>query len=254
MRVIGIYSRAFCGTTIAMRLLSCIPGTAAVGEVDRLTQPVLQHRHCALCGMGRRCPVFTPEVMSRNYDRGSVLRQVSQLHGGKTIISSDKDPDFFEAAMGKKRGDIVVLLRDPRAVVRSDLERSLRFRKVEASLQFWAQRFGSAEKWCSEWARRHVYVTFESLMERPQDVVAGVAEAFSLPEPMVPDDLSQVRVHGIAGNHRAYTSDRLIKSERWRSELSSSVQQQICESSAMRIYESLDAKSVVPLSTCARSL
>jgi hypothetical protein len=191
--------------------------------------------------------------MARQYSRNTVLRQLAQLHGDKTIISSDKDPFFYEAALGKRQGDIVVLLRDPRAVVRSDLDRSLRFRTVKASLKFWAERFGDAERWCSEWAHRYVYVTFESMMRNPQDVVAAVAAAFSLPAPSVPSDLSKIEMHGIAGNNRAYTSNKLVDSERWRTELPMSVQREICQSTAMRIYRSLDARSVVPLENLQHS-
>jgi hypothetical protein len=240
--VIGIYSRAFCGTTITMRMLSCIPGTVTAGETFRLPPPVVRHKHCALCGMGRLCPVC------RRFTVHDLYRQLStQLGIGKTMIVSDKDPEHYEACLGKGKMDTVILIRNPLAVVRSDLERSVRFKTPEASLTFYHKRFSVAERWCKEWARRYVIVAFEALLQHPQDVVAKVAEAFHHGVPEVPEDLSSVRVHALGGNGSAYTTDRLITAERWRETLPPAVQALVRGHSAMKLYENLVAKSVVPL-------
>jgi hypothetical protein len=248
VNVIGIYSRAFCGTTVSVRLLSCIPGTVAAGETFRLLPPVLRHRHCAACGMGRPCPVFTPGFLAKRFTTYDLYRQLTtQLGLGRTMIVSDKDPRHYEACLGKKQMDVVVLVRNPLAVVRSDLERSVRFKTVEASLKFYCERFGAAEKWCDDWARRHVIVALESLLVHPQDVVSGVAKAFGLGLPEVPEDLSSVRIHALGGNGTAYTSDRLVMSEKWKDALPPGVQETIRKHSAMKLYQRLAAKSVVPL-------
>jgi hypothetical protein len=248
MNVIGIYSRAFCGSTITMRMLTCLPNTAAVGEAFRLLEPVQRSRHCALCGMARPCPVFTHEFLSKRFSPHDLYRQLSSHLGPKkTLVSSDKAPESYEQCLGKRRLDAVVLVRSPLAVVLSDMERSLRFKRLDSSLRFYTERFSKAESWAKEWSRRYVIVALESLLKHPQDVLSEVAKAFGMDVPTVPDDLSSLRVHAIAGNGTAYTSKKLNPKDRWRTLLSPKVQERVTAHQAMRIYERLLSKSVVPL-------
>jgi hypothetical protein len=196
-------------------------------------------------------------VLGRLIERSPMPRKVihtraARILRAKTLAVSDKVPAQL-ALVPKENLSVVVLMRDPRAVVRSDLERSARFKTAAASLGFTADRFRDASVWCEEHTSAHALVTFESLTRRPQQVMTGVATALGLTPPRIPSRLSSVPFHSIGGDRNAHRWGVVKHRERWRRTLPEVVRATAAGHEAMRIYRQLDTSSVLPLAEIGRA-
>lgn len=240
--VIGIMSRAFCGTTIVMRCLSSFPGTVALGETNWLALGKAR-RHCGSCI--RNCPVFTQGVLGAEYNCENVFPKLMKRFPGDLYVSSDKGVRYFKKTVPLYALRGVVLVRDPRAIVRSDIERSKRFPTVEQSMIYTEKIFGDLLGDLGEVANDVVYITLEAFLRRPQEHLEEIGAAFRLD---TPSEFHLPVIHALMGNNSAYKAKSLDpeRADRWRDSLDHNLCQHIRESRLMEMYSELDKKSIMP--------
>ncbi len=173
------------GSTLLGLILGGLADAFYVGEGGKIRylhdpRKPLHKRVCKICG--ETCPVWS----NFHWDKDAPLyRQVADHVGASLLIDTTKDPAWIRERSRelKNAGDqanLVLLLRDGRAVVNSRL-RKYPDRAPEAEIERWLAQVRAGIALFEAFDGPKLRVYYETLSHDPQSVVEGLCSVFSLP-------------------------------------------------------------------------
>jgi hypothetical protein len=195
---IGIVGRDFCGSTMLLRLLTCLDGVKSGGELHWLVDvpPSGVVRTRAGWDVSRRCVVhgddckaFTREFTSARHAQKDLYAEAAEALGAQVLVSADKMISHYQRFVKRWEMDAIVLFKTPQAQVYSDMKNERR--GFFDALDMWTTTYDAIIKWAlgEKFPKRTVFVSYEQLAADPLMTLEVICRALDLPKP--PEDLLQ---------------------------------------------------------------
>jgi hypothetical protein len=223
--VLGI---AHSGSTILGRVLDMHPDVVCVGELLRLSEGLENPAEQCSCGAAlRECSFWmrlinqVPEEVKKNYKKWDLplLNKVRLGENGRLLIDLSKTrahrltKRWHDQSVG-----YILMLRDPRGVLRTTVERG---EDLAGPLKVHRKWIGRLTEFADENASRCLTMHYEDLVTNPEARVKEICTFLNLtfvPEMLTPDAKLH---HFVSSNASTYirTTTRFQLDERWRREL-----------------------------------
>ena len=233
-RFVGVVGRDFCGSTMLLRLLSCLDGVGTGGELHWLIDvPPLGilraaagwsfTRYCVV--HGKSCPVFTPAFVTAPRGPKSLYREVAAQMQVPILVTTDKYVGHYRDFTRKGELEAIVLFKEPLGQARSDMRHHKR--APTTAIKQWTETYEQIMHWTEveHYPKRAVYVPYVRLTADPFATLASICLVLGLPAP--PEDItarfaraaSERTYHCIGGNPQALERTTIETDEQWKREL-----------------------------------
>jgi hypothetical protein len=227
--IVFIIGEGHSGSTLLARMLDMHPEVVCGGEMLRLETALVEGAGTCSCGAAvRACPVWQhwlsvlPESVQQDY-RGwtpDVLDRF-RVHAGKAVLVDSSKSRAYRVTERWRRNPAgyILILRDPRGVLCSDLRRGADLEKELSTHRKWMRRYAGL---VAKHPNESLTVHYEDLVASPEATLRRLCNFAGLsfePAMLAPDD----RVHHfIRASTSGYLkgSNAIRKDERWREELS----------------------------------
>lgn len=223
-----IVGEGHSGSTLLARMLDMHPEVLCGGEILRLESAMANPAILCSCGITvGECPEWKtwlsvlPQNVKTDYRHWTleILDRLRQSAGKSLLVDSSKSRAYrLTESWRDRQVAYVLILRDPRGVLCSDLRRGAELEKELATHRKWIQRYASFVK---KRAAQSLTVHYEDLVAAPESTLKQLCQFAGLTfdsAMLAPDD----RVHHFV---RASTSgylkgsNTLRRDERWRQDL-----------------------------------
>lgn len=260
-RTIGIVGRDFCGSTMLLRLLSCIDGVDVGGELHWLTDVPpsgevktragwVVSRECTI--HGSECPVFTKEFTSARHAQKDLYTEVAEAMGASVLVSADKMTSHYSRFVKRHKMDAIVLFKAPEAQAHSDMKNE--GQDFLESLDTWASTYDLIIKWAigEKFPKRAVFVSYEALAADPLLLMETLCRVLDLSAP--PSDLlerfanadTDEGYHCIGCSPHSRDRSSVSVDEGWRPTLTDE-QKRLCQhGTAARVLDRLRHLAIKP--------
>jgi hypothetical protein len=260
-RLIGIVGRDFCGSTMLLKMLSCLDGVHTAGEMHWLVDvpsgesittragwPVT--RRCVV--HGDACESLTPAFVDRHHAPKALYDEVAVALGAEVLVSSDKMPMHYERFVSSGSMDAIVLYKSPMAQVASDMRNE--GRGFFEALDLWISTYQQVIEWglSVKYPSRTSFVSYERLAAKPREMLKAICAHHELPAP--PEDLiarfenanKDKTYHCIGCSPHSHDRAEVAVDRRWKKELKEG-QQRLCDTGpAAMLLDRLDKLSLEP--------
>lgn len=243
MRLIGIVGRDFCGSTMLLKMLSCLDGVETAGEMHWLIDapsggslkthagwPVT--RRCVV--HGDACQQLTPAFVDGPHAPETLYGEVAEALGAKVLVSADKAPLHYQRFVEHGKLDAIVLFKSPRAQVSSDMHNERR--GFFEALDLWIATYQQIIEWVlsAKYPARTSFVSYEQLALKPELMMRAICAHHDLPSP--PEDFIErftsannaKAYHCIGCSPHSHERGDMAVDSRWKEELNEG-QQKLCD-------------------------
>ena len=216
------------GSTLLGRMLDMHPAVVCVGELLRLEEALDNAGEKCSCGselrecaFWARCLEKIPPKVQKNYKRWTpdLLSAVRQVEGRKLLVDLSKTRAHRLSARWKDPAvGYVLLLRDPRGVLRSTAAKGEDLKRALKPHRKWV---GRLENFARDNPRRCLTMHYEDLVTDPETSIRRICDFVGLtfmPEMLTPDSKIHHFVRSSGSNYLKGTN-RFQLDERWRREL-----------------------------------
>lgn len=216
------------GSTLLGRMLDMHPDVLCVGELLRLEQALQRPRAKCFCGeLIVRCPSWIhrrahiPETMQHDYTRWDfpTLEKVRAAEDRKVLVDLSKTRSYrLTKNWSEPQVAYVLLVRDPRGVLRSHIARG---EDLESQLKLHKKWIGRLTEFAEARADRCLVLRYEDLVTSPEASIRTVCSFVGLsfvPDLLRPDDKTHHLVKASTSSYLKGTN-RFQLDERWRREL-----------------------------------
>jgi hypothetical protein len=224
------------GSTLLGRMLDMHPDVLCVGELLRLEQALAKPDTKCFCGeLVSGCPFWTrwrarlPETVQRDYRKWdfALLDRMRASENRRVLVDLSKTRAYrLTKRWREPRVGYILLVRDPRGVLRSHLARGEDLREQLKVHRKW---IGRLMDFAEDRRDRCLVMHYEDLVQSPEARTRGVCEFLGLefvPELLRPDDKTHHLVKA-SGSSYLKGTNRFQLDERWRRELHPDVIAQI---------------------------
>jgi hypothetical protein len=223
-----IIGEGHSGSTLLARMLDMHSEVFCGGEMLRLESALSESSNLCSCGATvRQCPVWQrwltvlPDSVQNDYRHWTpeILDRLRLEADRPLLVDSSKSRAYrlFER-WRHNAAACVLILRDPRGVLCSDLRRGADLEKELSTHRKWMQRYAA---WVAKHPSQSLTVHYEDLVASPDGTLRRLCHFAGLsfePAMLMPDD----RVHHfIRSSTSGYLkgSNTLRRDERWRQDL-----------------------------------
>jgi hypothetical protein len=260
-KTVGIVGRDFCGSTMLLKMLSCLEGVQAGGEMHWLIDvPVGQSittragwpvtRRCVV--HGDSCEALTPAFVDRPHAPETLYDDVAEAMGADILVSADKMVFHYERFVKPGQLEAIVLFKGPQAQVASDMRNERR--GFFEALDLWVMTYQRIIEWVlsTKYPSRTSFVSYERLASHPEAMLKAICTHHELPEP--PEDLvlrfesasKDKKYHCIGGSPHSHDRPSVAVDTRWKEHLKEG-QKRLCDSGPAAILRArLDKLSLEP--------
>lgn len=231
---VGIVGRDFCGSTMLLKMLSCLDGVESGGEMHWLIDapsggarktragwPVT--RRCVV--HGDTCPKLTPAFVDGPHAPETLYAEVAEALGAKVLVSADKMVMHYQRFVEHGKLDAIVLFKSPRAQVSSDMRNERR--GFFEALDLWIATYQQIIEWVlsEKYPSRTSFVSYEKLASKPRLMMRAICAHHDLPAPSE-DFLDRFQsanntkaYHCIGGSPHSHDRSSVSVDKRWREDL-----------------------------------
>jgi hypothetical protein len=241
-RVIGIVGRSYCGSTLLSRLLALVPNAFSCGEVFWLWR---EPERLGLCTVhGQDCSVFS-KIDRRSVTNANLYSKVAQSANTSTLIVSDKLPARYIKTIPRRKLDAIIMFRSPYGVMASERRRNES--TLGSSLVQYRKFHGTVLAWCRAFSRSTTIVSYERLVQYPQEMLNAICDKLELERVTIPKNLHNIDYHHIRGSRTAGGTSTVSEDLLWKSILTKDQIRTIADChDVWRSYTILTALSLRP--------
>ncbi|MCL4178766.1 MAG: sulfotransferase [Verrucomicrobia bacterium] len=226
--IVFIIGEGHSGSTLLARMLDMHPEVICGGEMLRLETALVEGAAPCSCGAAvRACPTWQhwltalPESVQMDYRHWTpeILDRLRVAAGKSVLVDSSKSRTYRVIERWRRNpAAYVLILRDPRGVLCSDLRRGAELEKELATHRKWMRRYDALVR---KHPRQSFTLHYEDVVGAPEQTLRGLCGFVGLafdPAMLAPDNRTH---HFIRASTSGYLkgSNTLRRDERWRQEL-----------------------------------